>query len=180
VISAPPRSFPSKGELVASAAGDMRPGVQQVTSPAAARALEVETVAAKHGPLHTRQVDPAHWDSDRAEVEHVVVFKYVQRLRRAMADLLDQLSPSLSDGPEAKLLRDVADRKVYNIVHLIYRTKKYEGISKDFEFSRTSMRGHWQAGYHDAARTLRHPEVVQRQANHEGVLTFDLHSDGRE
>jgi NTE family protein len=84
------------------------------------------------------------------------------------------------DGPEAKLLRDETDRKVYNIVQLIYRAKMYEGQSKDFEFSRGSMREHWAAGYHDAMRTLRHPEVLQRPDNREGVFTFDLHSDGRE
>jgi NTE family protein len=48
-------------------------------------------------------------------------------------------------------------------VHLIYRAKQYEGHSKDFEFSRVSMREHWSAGYHDAVRTLRHPEVLQRR-----------------
>jgi NTE family protein len=107
-------------------------------------------------------------------------FKHIQRLRHAMADLLEQLPSHLRGGPEAKLLRDAVDRKVYNIVHLIYRAKKYEGHSKDFEFSRASMREHWRAGYHDAVRTLRHPEVLQRPTNHEGVFTFDLHSDGRE
>jgi NTE family protein len=38
--------------------------------------------------------------------------------------LLDKL-------PEAALLRNVADRKVYNIVHLMYRAKSYEGPAKD-------------------------------------------------
>jgi Patatin phospholipase len=42
------------------------------------------------------------------------------------------------------------------------------------------MREHWAAGYHDAMRTLRHPEVLQRPDNHEGVFAFDLHSDSRE
>jgi NTE family protein len=107
-------------------------------------------------------------------------FKHVQRLRHALADLLDQLPASLRDGPEAKLLKDETDRKIYNIVQLIYRAKKYEGRSKDVEFSRASMREHWRAGYNDAVRTLRHPEVLQRPTNHEGVFTFDLHSDGRE
>ena len=65
-------------------------------------------------------------------------------------------------------------------MHLIYRAKTYEGHSKDFEFSSASMREHWAAGYHDAVRTLRHPEVLQRPTNQEGVFTFDLHSDGRE
>jgi hypothetical protein len=39
---------------------------------------------------------------------------------------------------------------------------------------------HWRAGYHDARRTLRHPEVLRRPNNHTGVFTFDLAGDGRE
>jgi NTE family protein len=65
-------------------------------------------------------------------------------------------------------------------VHLIYRAMNYEGHSKDYEFSRASMQEHWRAGYHDAVRTLRHPEVLERPANHEGVFAFDLAYDGRE
>ena len=107
-------------------------------------------------------------------------FKYVQRLRRATADLLEKLPDQLRHGPEAELLRSVANRKVYNVVHLIYRAKRYEGPAKDYEFSRASMEEHWRAGYHDAVRTLRHPEVLERPANHEGVFTFDLARDGRE
>ncbi len=35
---------------------------------------------------------------------------------------------------ETKLLTTAADRKVFNIVHLIYRARNYEGHSKDYEF----------------------------------------------
>ncbi len=76
--------------------------------------------------------------------------------------------------------KTVADHKVYNIVHLIYRSNHYEGHSKDYEFSRLTMEEHWRAGYHDAVRTLRHPEVLERPSNLEGVFTFDLAQDGRE
>lgn len=107
-------------------------------------------------------------------------FKHVQKLRRAAAELLEKLPEELRNNPEAKLLSTAADRKVYNIIHLIYRAKNYEGHSKDYEFSRLSMDEHWRAGYHDARRTLRHAEVLQRPDNHEGVFTFDLAADGRE
>jgi hypothetical protein len=60
------------------------------------------------------------------------------------------------------------------------RSKHYEGQAKDYEFSRLSMREHWQAGYTDAVRTLRYPEVLERPADLEGVATFDLAQDGRE
>ena len=63
----------------------------------------------------------------------------------------------------------MADHKVYNLIQLIYRSKHYEGHSKDYEFSRLSMEEHWRAGYHDAVRTLRHPEALQRPDNQEGV-----------
>jgi NTE family protein len=97
-----------------------------------------------------------------------------------MADLLEKLPEDLQNGPEAQLLRPVAERRVYSIVHLIYRAQNYEGHSKDYDFSRSSMHEHWRAGYHDAIRTLRHPEVLQRPTNHEGVFTFDLSHDGRD
>ena len=64
-----------------------------------------------------------------------------------------------------KMLNAAACHKVYNIVHLIYRAKNYEGHAKDYEFSRLSMEDHWRAGYHDAVRTLRHPEVLARPTN---------------
>jgi NTE family protein len=106
--------------------------------------------------------------------------KHIQRLRRALADLFDKLPETLRNGPEAQLLQPLGNRKVYNIVHLIYRARNYEGHSKDYDFSRASMQEHWRAGYHDAIRTLRHPEVLERPANHQGVFTFDLLHHGRE
>jgi NTE family protein len=78
------------------------------------------------------------------------------------------------------MLRSIADRKLYSIVHLIYRSKHCEGNSKDCEFSRLTMEEHWRAGYHDAVRTLRHQEVLERPNNLEDVSTFDLAYDGRE
>jgi NTE family protein len=127
--------------------------------------------------VSTRQKEIQYSSRTRAGTD---AFKRIQRLRRATADLLDQLPDELRRSPEATLLRNAADPKVYNIVHLIYRAKNYEGPAKDYEFSRDSMADHWRAGYHDAIRTLRHREVIERPTNHEGVLTFDLAADGRE
>jgi NTE family protein len=42
------------------------------------------------------------------------------------------------------------------------------------------MEDHWRAGYHDAVRTLRHREVLERPSQLEGVFTFDLAQAGRE
>jgi NTE family protein len=89
------------------------------------------------------------------------------------------LSPWATD-PEAQLLRS------YNIVHLIYRAKNYEGHQgstraiKDYEFSRLSMECIGAPVITIARRTLRHREVLERPKNLEGVFTFDLGEDGRE
>jgi NTE family protein len=125
----------------------------------------------------TRQKEVQYSSRTRAGTNS---FKHIQQLRRALADLFEQLPEQLRNGPEAQLLQGAREHKVYNIVHLIYRAKNYEGQSKDYDFSRASMEEHWRAGYHDAIRTLRHPEVLERPANHEGVFTFDLAQDGRE
>jgi len=107
-------------------------------------------------------------------------FKNVHRVQRALSELLRRLPGGLEENEDLKILKSVASDKVYNIVHLIYRARNYEGHSKDYEFSRQSMQDHWRAGYHDAVRTLRHPEVLARPTSLDGVFTFDLERDGRE
>jgi NTE family protein len=107
-------------------------------------------------------------------------FKLLQCARGALATLLSKLPHELRESEEARLLSSIADHKVYNIIHLIYRSKHYEGNTKDYEFSRLTMQEHWRAGYHDAVRTLRHPQVLERPTSLEGVFTFDLATDGRE
>ena len=101
-------------------------------------------------------------------------FTDIQRLRHAAADLLAELPKSLRASPGATSLSAFADHKVYNIVHLIYRSKAYEGNAKDYEFSALSMRDHWNAGHRDTIETLYHPEVLERPKNAEGVAIFDL------
>lgn len=77
--------------------------------------------------VSTRQKEIQYSSRTRASTDS---FKYVQRLRRATADLLEKLPDHLRHGPEAELLRTAVDRKVYNIVHLIYRAKKLRGSFK--------------------------------------------------
>ena len=106
-------------------------------------------------------------------------FKRSQLLRRAAAKLLAAIPDELKNLPEARLLAEAADEKVFNIIQLIYRSRNYEGSSKDYEFSRRSMEEHWAAGYRDAVQTLKHKKVLQRPEEADGVFTFDLAHPGR-
>ena len=125
----------------------------------------------------TRQKEIQYSSRTRASTDQ---FKHVQRLRRALTTLLDRIPEELREHEDVKLLNTAVSPNVYNIVHLIYRARNHEGHSKDYEFSRLSMQDHWRAGYHDALRTLRHPEVLARPVTPDGVSTFDLEHDGRE
>ncbi|MDO1584846.1 patatin-like phospholipase family protein [Rhizobium oryzicola] len=121
--------------------------------------------------VSTRQKEIQYSSRTRSETDH---FKRLQRIRGALAHLLENLPPELQNSEDFDLLKQVADQKVYSVVHLIYRTQKHEGHSKDYEFSRLTMLDHWKSGYQDAKRTLENPAIYARPQNREGVLAFDL------
>lgn len=101
-------------------------------------------------------------------------FMQLQRLRVALRKLLGQVPPALLETEEAKLLSQAAASTVFRVVHLIYRTRQHESDSKDYEFSRRSMREHWEAGHLDAVRTLRDPAALERPPADQCVATYDL------
>jgi NTE family protein len=125
--------------------------------------------------VELRQKDIRFSSRTRAATDQ---FKKLQMARRTAAKLLKTLPKDLLQSPEAERLAELADEKVYNLIQLVYRAKNYEGNSKDYEFSRRTMEEHWTAGYNDAVRTLRHPEVLQRPDGVDGVFTFDLAEQG--
>ncbi len=98
-----------------------------------------------------------------------------QRAARAVRRLLDKLPESLRNDPDAlELARLHAGPGDMDIVHLIYRSKGYEGESKDYEFSRRSMQEHWRAGVADMSRTLADPRWRNHDPQAEGVHVFDV------
>lgn len=124
----------------------------------------------------TRQKEIQYSSRTRARSDQ---FRKEQQLRSALGALIAQLPDSLRNTPEVALLEPECDRKVYNIIQLIYQSSRAEGGAKDFEFSARSMEDHWAAGLSDTIRTLRHPEVLARPTSADGVFTFDIASDGR-
>jgi NTE family protein len=120
----------------------------------------------------TRQKEIQYSSRTRAFTDY---FKHVTKLRNMLVTLLEELPEEMKQREEVKFLSSVVDRHAANIVQLIYRPKGYEGDSKDYEFSRRSMEEHWQAGYYDAARALRHPEIFEPTTEgYERLLTFDF------
>jgi len=123
----------------------------------------------------TRQKDIQYSSRTRAFTDFI---KKLHKVEHSVATLLDQLPEEFKQSEEAKFLASIAQRHAYNLVHLIYRPRGFEGDSKDYEFSRLSMAEHWRSGYYDAMRSLRHPEVLERAGNGEEISIFDFAGDG--
>lgn len=124
--------------------------------------------------VEVRHKEIAYSSRTRAATDQ---YKKAQKLRIAMANLIKRLPEEFCNDKNVKILAAEADDKVCNIAHLIYRARSYEGIAKDFEFSRRTMEEHWKTGYDNACRTLALPQLMELPDRLEGVQTFDVHKD---
>ena len=100
-----------------------------------------------------------------------------QVIAQAAQRLLKKLPASLRDDPDVRALSKVRCEAAVDVVHLIYRSKHYEGQSKDYEFSRLSMNEHWATGRADMSHTLHDPRWLNHRRSNHGVHVFDLTSD---
>ncbi|WP_131194244.1 patatin-like phospholipase family protein [Lichenihabitans psoromatis] len=96
--------------------------------------------------------------------------------KRAYQALLKVPDDLLSDE-DRKLRDELATLPEMTILQLIYQQKSYEGDAKDYEFSGTSMREHWQSGYEDTRRTLSRKDWLAMPPAGTGIVTHDLHRE---
>lgn len=102
-----------------------------------------------------------------------------QRFRHVLREVLDRVPSDQRDDPWCKLADDLSCSKRYNVMHLIYRQKEYEGHFKDFQFGLSTMREHWQSGLEDIQRSLAQPDWLDMPDNDAGFVTHDIHRDSR-
>ena len=102
------------------------------------------------------------------------MMRRLHETRAAARRLHDKLPEALKADPDAQALVAGGRDPRITIAHLIYRQTRFEHGSKDYEFSRRSMRDHWVAGARDVSRTLAHPDWRDRHGGGAGVRVFDL------
>ena len=102
-----------------------------------------------------------------------------QRFRHVLREVLDRVPSEQRDDPWCKLAEDLSCSKRYNVIHLIYRHKEYEGHYKDFQFGLSTMREHWQSGLEDIRHSLSQPDWLEMPTNDAGFVTHDIHRDSR-
>ena len=122
----------------------------------------------------SRQKDIQYSSRTRTTTDH---FLQTHKLKQALRDALNLLPYERLTDAQTALKLELERLPEINIMQLIYQQKAYEGRAKDYEFSGTSMREHWDSGYEDTLRTLRHPEWLERSAITRGVTVHDLHRE---
>jgi len=105
--------------------------------------------------------------------------QHSQRFRHVLREVLDRVSPEHRDDPWCKLAEQLACSKRYNIVHLIYRDKEYEGHYKDYQFGLSTMHQHWESGLDDIRNSLAQPGWLDMPDNDASFVTHDIHRDSR-
>jgi NTE family protein len=98
-------------------------------------------------------------------------------VRHNINNLWDRLPERLRKLPEAKFLYDFGCVTTMDIVELIYRPTDPQGISKDYEFSRTTMRTRWAQGLSDAQTALLASPWLAPMPPEVGARTFDVLKD---
>jgi NTE family protein len=99
-----------------------------------------------------------------------------QRFRHVLREILERVPEDVRRAdPWCRVAEDLSSNKRYNVVHLIYRQKEYEGQSKDYQFGLSTMREHWGVGLRDMRNTLAHPDYFEMPDNDAGFVTHDIH-----
>jgi NTE family protein len=122
--------------------------------------------------VSSRQKEIQYSSRTRAVTDQV---RQMQTLRHALHRLIEMLPAIAKHDPEIRAIADMARHRSYNIVHLIYQSKTYEGQSKDYEFGIDAMRAHWQSGLDDIRRTLADPGRLNPPSPEQGIVTHDIH-----
>jgi NTE family protein len=98
----------------------------------------------------------------------------VEALSAALQNLIAKLPSSMRNDPDVIRLKARTDVAEVDVVHLVYRQKRYERESRENDFSRAAVLEHWQAGVDDMRQAREHPDWLARSSLDAGVTTYDL------
>lgn len=134
------------------------------------------------GGVMERQKDIMYSSRTRANTDSL---KNLKKLRAAVRYLLEKLPADVRDNDQVcKLIGEMIPpgdaEPVYNIIHLIYTGKSYETDQKDYEFSRATKDEHWQSGFDDTVRTLRHRDWLKPPGALQAIAVHDVHRDAKD
>ena len=105
------------------------------------------------------------------------VFRRIHNWKVNLYQALAKVPEAQLSERERELKAQLSNLPDIAILHIIYQQKAYEGHAKDYEFSGTSMREHWQSGYEDTKRTLKHQRWLTMPPRGAGIVVHDVHRE---
>lgn len=97
-----------------------------------------------------------------------------QHYRRLLRELLEHVPQDRHDVDKwCKEAKELACAHRYNVIHLIYQDKEWEGLCKDYEFSPQTMHDHWSTGLMDIQDTLQHESWLALPPDGKEFVTHD-------
>ena len=105
------------------------------------------------------------------------LYRRLHKWKTQLKQALEKVPAEMLSKEEARLKQELMHLPEIAILQLIYQQKSYEGHAKDYEFSGTSMREHWQSGYEDTARTLKHRGWIAMPPEGQGIVVHDVHRE---
>jgi NTE family protein len=103
------------------------------------------------------------------------LYKQMHQMRIRMRELLMRVPDEALSESERRDKAAQTHIPEIAILQLIYQQAAYEGQAKDYEFSGTSMREHWDSGYRDTQRTLAHQDWLKMPEPGRGIVMHDIH-----
>jgi NTE family protein len=105
------------------------------------------------------------------------VYKRMNNLKTDLYKALQRVPHDQLSDRERRFLNELASLPEITILQMIYQQKSYEGDSKDYEFSTTSMREHWDSGLEDTRRTLKRRDWLELPEAGMGIVVHDVHRE---
>ncbi len=97
------------------------------------------------------------------------------RLHKQIHSLMQRIPDADLTDAELTMKRQLEKRPRVTLLLLIYQQAAYEGQSKDYDFSPTSMREHWESGYRDTQRSFRRRDWLDLPDDGDGIVVHDVH-----
>jgi NTE family protein len=122
--------------------------------------------------VHARLKDIQYSSRTRLVTDY---FRDRQNRDLALKRALEKIDEAQLDNDERELKRHLSQMPQVTILQLIYQQSVYESQSKDYEFSGTSMREHWDSGYRDTRNTLLNKSWLMVSTQASGIVVHDVH-----
>jgi NTE family protein len=133
-------------------------------------------VPADLGEVKEREKDIQYSSRTRAATD---ILRSIHDVRHNINSLWENLPDQLRKTPEAQFLYKFGCVTTMDIVELIYRPPSLEGPSKDYEFSRPTMKARWAQGLSDGRTALLSSSWLAPMPPEIGARTFHVVSDAR-